>query len=108
MPETTTITVCLNAVLKAKLEALAKSTQRSESWFAAEAITAYVEQESRQIQQIEETIQQADHPDAEWIAHEDVSAWLNTWDTEPDRLFRLVHIIAQAEDVFGDQTEAQH
>ena len=27
--------------------------------------------------------------------------------SESDRLFRLAHIIAQAEDVFGDQTEAQ-
>jgi predicted transcriptional regulator len=46
MPETTTITVRLNAGLKAKLEALAKSTQRSKSWLAAEAITSYIEQES--------------------------------------------------------------
>jgi RHH-type transcriptional regulator, rel operon repressor / antitoxin RelB len=83
-PETTTITVRLNAGLKAKLEALALSTQRSKSWLAAEAITAYIEQESWQIQQIEEAIQQADHPNAEWIAHEDVSAWLNTWGTKDE------------------------
>jgi RHH-type transcriptional regulator, rel operon repressor / antitoxin RelB len=107
MSDAANITVCLDTGLKAKLEALAERTQRSKSWLVSEAITAYIEQESWQIQQIEETIQQADHSDAEWIAHEDVSAWLNTWGTEPDRLFRLAHIIAQAEDVFGDQTEVQ-
>ncbi len=82
MPETTTITIRLDASLKTKLEALAKSTQRSKSWLAAEAIAAYIEQESWQIQQIEEAIQQAERPDTEWIAHEDVSAWLTTWGTE--------------------------
>ena len=82
MSETTTITVRLDTSLKNKLEALAKSTQRSKSWLAAEAIAAYIEQESWQIQQIEAAIQQADRPETEWIAHEDVSAWLRTWGTE--------------------------
>ena len=82
MSETTTITVRLDTSLKNKLEALAKSTQRSKSWLAAEAIAAYIEQEFWQIQQIEAAIQQADRSETEWIAHEDVSAWLRTWGTE--------------------------
>jgi RHH-type transcriptional regulator, rel operon repressor / antitoxin RelB len=82
MSETTTITVRLDASLKAKLESLAQNTQRSKSWLAAEAIAAYVEQESWQIQAIEVALEQADHPETEWIAHEDVSAWLKTWGTE--------------------------
>jgi RHH-type transcriptional regulator, rel operon repressor / antitoxin RelB len=86
MSDAANITVCLDTGLKAKLEALAERTQRSKSWLVSEAITAYIEQESWQIQQIEEAIQQADHPDGEWIAHGDVSAWLNTWGIEPDRL----------------------
>jgi RHH-type transcriptional regulator, rel operon repressor / antitoxin RelB len=82
MSETTTITIRLDAALKTKLEALAKSTQRSRSWLAAEAIAAYIEQESWQIEQIEAAVQQADRPDAEWIAHEDVSTWLKSWGTD--------------------------
>jgi RHH-type transcriptional regulator, rel operon repressor / antitoxin RelB len=82
MSETTTITVRLDAALKAKLESLAKNTQRSKSWLAAEAIAAYVEQESWQIEAIEVALQQADRPETEWIAHEDVSAWLKTWGTD--------------------------
>ncbi len=84
MPRTTTITIRLDTALKEKLEALAKSTQRSKSWLAVEAITVYVEQAAWQIQQIEETVQQSNRPDAKWIAHEEVSAWLNTWDTEDE------------------------
>lgn len=84
MSETTTITVRLDASLKTKLEALAKSTQRSKSWLAAEAIAVYLEQESWQIEQIEAALQQANHPETAWIAHEDVSAWLNNWGTEDE------------------------
>ncbi|MGF1604550.1 MAG: CopG family ribbon-helix-helix protein [Thermosynechococcaceae cyanobacterium] len=84
MPETATITVRLDAQLKQKLEALSKSTQRSKSWLAAEAISAYVEQEAWQLQQIEAAIQQAEQPDAEWVTHEKVSAWLNTWGDEDE------------------------
>jgi RHH-type transcriptional regulator, rel operon repressor / antitoxin RelB len=84
MSETTTITVRLDALLKAKLESLAKNTQRSKSWLAAEAIAAYVEQEAWQIQAIEVAIQQADLPETEWIDHDNVSAWLRTWGTEDE------------------------
>ncbi len=84
MSETTTITVRLDAALKAKLELLAKSTQRSKSWLAAEAISAYVEQEAWQIEQIQAAVQQADQPDTEWIAHQAVSTWLNTWGADDE------------------------
>lgn len=84
MSESTTVTVRLDAQLKTKLEALSQSTQRSKSWLAAEAIKAYIEQESWQIEQIEEAIQQANHPDTQWISNEDVSTWLNTWGTEDE------------------------
>jgi predicted transcriptional regulator len=84
MSETTTITVRLDASIKAKLEKLAQSTQRSKSWLAAEAIAAYIEQESWQIEAIETAIKQADRPDPEWIVHEDVSAWLKTWGTSDE------------------------
>lgn len=84
MSETTTITVRLEAGLKAKLEALAQSTQRSKSWLAADAIAAYVEREAWQIQQIQEAVEWADRPDAAWVAHEEVSGWLQTWGTDDE------------------------
>jgi predicted transcriptional regulator len=44
-----------------------------------ETIAAYDDQETCQIQQIEEAVGQADRPDAEWVSHKKVSEWLNTW-----------------------------
>jgi RHH-type transcriptional regulator, rel operon repressor / antitoxin RelB len=86
MSETTTITVRLDAALKLQLESLSQSTQRSKSWLAAEAIAAYIEQESWQIQQIEAAVKQADSSEAEWVSHEAVSDWLNTWGTEDETI----------------------
>jgi len=42
-PDTTVITTRIAPALKTKLEALARSTKRSKSFLAAEAIAAYVE-----------------------------------------------------------------
>jgi RHH-type transcriptional regulator, rel operon repressor / antitoxin RelB len=49
---TTVITARIDAALKAKLEALARSTKRSKSFLAAEAIAAYVELNEWQIAEI--------------------------------------------------------
>ena len=50
--DTTVITARINAGLKARLEALARSTRRSRSFLAAEAIAAYVELNEWQIGEI--------------------------------------------------------
>jgi predicted transcriptional regulator len=49
---TTVITTRIDAALRARLEALARSTNRSESVLAAEAIAAYVELDEWQIGEI--------------------------------------------------------
>jgi RHH-type rel operon transcriptional repressor/antitoxin RelB len=51
--DTTVVTARIDAALKAKLEALARSTKRSKSYLAAEAIAAYVELNEWQIGEIE-------------------------------------------------------
>jgi predicted transcriptional regulator len=48
------------------------------------SIKTPTEHESWQIEQIEEAIQQANHPDTQWIAHKEISAWPNTWGTEDE------------------------
>ena len=50
--DTTVITTRISAALRAKLEALARSTKRSKSFLAAEAIAAYVELNEWQIGEI--------------------------------------------------------
>ena len=58
--DTTIITARIDAALRAKLEALARSTKRSKSYLAAEAIAAYVELNEWQIAEIEAGIAEFD------------------------------------------------
>lgn len=90
MSQSEIVTVRLTPEIKAKLDALAQSTRRSKSWLAAEAIALYVEQESWQIQMIEEAVKIADSPSAQWIEGDDVSAWLDTWGTSDEKPTRCV------------------
>jgi predicted transcriptional regulator len=58
--DTTVITTRIDAALRAKLEALARSTKRSKSFLAAEAIAAYVELNEWQIAEITAGIEELD------------------------------------------------
>ena len=58
--DSTVVTVRLGADLKAKLEALARSTRRSKSYLAAEAIAAYIDLNRWQIGEIESGIAELD------------------------------------------------
>ena len=85
MSQSEVVTVRLNPELKAKLDALAESTRRSKSWLAAEAIDQYVEQETWQIQRIEEALALADSPNAQWVEWDEVDAWLESWGAEDEQ-----------------------
>lgn len=58
--DTSVVTARIDAALKAKLDALARSTRRSKSYLAAEAIAAYVELNEWQIGEIETGIAELD------------------------------------------------
>jgi len=58
---TTIVTVRLDSALRAKLEALAQTTKRSESHLAAEAIAAYIVLNEWQIAEIEEGMAELDN-----------------------------------------------
>ena len=62
--DTTVITTRIDAALKAKLDALARSTKRSKSFLAAEAIAAYVELNEWQIGEITAGIKELDSGEA--------------------------------------------
>jgi RHH-type transcriptional regulator, rel operon repressor / antitoxin RelB len=85
MTQSEVVTVRLTPDLKAKLDALAASTQRSKSWLAAEAIAQYIEQEAWQIQNIEAAVAFADSPEAEWIKGAAVETWLDSWGTDTEQ-----------------------
>jgi RHH-type transcriptional regulator, rel operon repressor / antitoxin RelB len=58
-----TMTVRLDAEVKARLEKLAGATQRSKSFLAAEAIREFVETNEWQIQEIRKAIKEANAGD---------------------------------------------
>jgi RHH-type transcriptional regulator, rel operon repressor / antitoxin RelB len=62
--DTAVITTRIDVALKAKLEALARSTKRSKSFLAAEAIAAYVEINEWQIAEIMAGIKELDSDEA--------------------------------------------
>jgi predicted transcriptional regulator len=63
MAQSSTMTVRLDRDIKTRLEQLARATQRSKSFLAAEAIRDYVELNEWQIAEIESAIQEAERGD---------------------------------------------
>ena len=80
---TTTLSVRIDSDTKNQLEALAKRARRSKSFLAAEAIAAYVEAESWQLDEIHAGLKDLDKRRA--VAHKDVSKWLRSWGKKRER-----------------------
>src|SRR5438128_2719081 len=72
-----TFTVRVDLATKRRLERLAKSTGRSRSFLAAEAIDAYLEVNEWQVAGINSAIASADR--GEVIPHTRVKAWVGSW-----------------------------
>ena len=80
---TTTLSVRIGTDTKKQLEALAKRSRRSKSFLAAEAIAAFVDAESWQLDEIQAGVKELDG--GRGIAHKDVSAWLRSWGGKRER-----------------------
>jgi predicted transcriptional regulator len=80
---TTTLSVRIDTDTKKRLEALAKRARRSKSFLAAEAIAAFVEAESWQLDEIHTGIKELDEGRA--IPHKEVANWLRSWGRERER-----------------------
>lgn len=89
MGRATTLTLRISDDVKNRLDRLARSTRRSKSYLAAEAITGYVEANAWQVEEIEKGLQEA-RAGEPGIPHEEVAAWLDSWGrgrkTRPPRL----------------------
>jgi RHH-type transcriptional regulator, rel operon repressor / antitoxin RelB len=79
----TTFTVRVDAHTKERLERLAKSTGRSRSFLAAEAINQYLEVNEWQVAGIKQAIASLDR--GEGIAHEQVKDWVTSWGGSRER-----------------------
>jgi len=74
MAQTATMTVRLPVELMARLERLAKSTDRSKAFLANRAIEEYLETQSWQVAAIEEAVREADSDGARFVEHAEVAA----------------------------------
>jgi predicted transcriptional regulator len=81
MPSTT-FTVRVDAAVKKRLEKLAKSTGRSRSFLAAEAIGDYLEVNEWQVAGIKRAIASFDR--GEGIAHKQVEEWVASWGSDKE------------------------
>jgi predicted transcriptional regulator len=72
MPSSHTLTIRVKAETKDKLERLAKLTQRTRSWHAADALDAYVDRELRIAEAVREGLE--DLETGQLVPHEDVAA----------------------------------
>lgn len=79
----TTLSIRLDSAVKTKLEALARSSRRSKSFLAAEAIAAYVEAEAWQLSEMQAGLQELDA--GKGVEHEQVSQWLQSWGEASER-----------------------
>jgi RHH-type rel operon transcriptional repressor/antitoxin RelB len=77
MPESSVLTLRLDAKLKKQLDRLSKTTSRTRSFLAAEAIREYVSVNEWQIAQIKKGIEQADR--GEFATEEEVQRVRNKW-----------------------------
>lgn len=80
---TETLSIRLDSATRQRLDALAKSSKRSKSFLAAEAIAAYVEQEEWQLGEIHDAIGELDAGQA--VSHEEVATWLESWGTASEK-----------------------
>jgi predicted transcriptional regulator len=80
---TTTFSVRVGRSTKSRLEKLAKNTDRSRAFLAAEAITTYLDTNEWQVAGITKALTSLDR--GKGIAHARVSEWVVTWETQKER-----------------------
>ena len=81
--KSTVFTVRVDTGVKKRLERLAKSTGRSRSFLAAEAINAYLDINEWQVAGIKRAIASLDR--GEGIAHDQVKDWVASWESADEK-----------------------
>ncbi len=79
----TTFTVRVDPEVKKRLEKLAKSTGRSRSFLAAEALNDYLDVNEWQVAGVKEAIASLDR--GEGVPHEEVKDWVKSWGRKRER-----------------------
>ena len=79
----TTVSVRIESAVKKRLEKLAKSTGRSRSFLAAEAINEYLDLNEWQVAGVQRAMASLDR--GEGVAHERVKEWVSSWNSNKER-----------------------
>ncbi len=79
----TTVTVRVERNVKNRLEKLAKSTGRTRSFLAAEALNAYLDVNEWQVAGIKQAMASLDR--GEGVSHENVKDWVGSWGRKRER-----------------------
>jgi predicted transcriptional regulator len=79
----TTFTVRVETDVKKRLERLAKSTGRSRSFLAAEALNDYLDVNEWQVAGVRKAMDSLDR--GHGVPHEQVQAWVNSWGGKRER-----------------------
>ncbi|HTP49434.1 MAG TPA: hypothetical protein VMK42_01950 [Anaeromyxobacteraceae bacterium] len=87
MSEKANMAVKLEPELRDRLQALGVSKKRSAHWLMCEAIKRYVESEEEVERAKSEALERLTRFEAtgEYVAHEDVDAWLKSWGSKRER-----------------------
>ena len=83
MDNTARVSVRIDPVIKKRLEKLAKSTGRSRSFLAAEAINEYLDLNEWQVAGIQKALASLDR--GEGLPHQRVKQWVNSWNSKKER-----------------------
>jgi len=79
----TTFTVRVDAAVKKRLENLAKSTGRSRSYLAAEALSEYLNINEWQVAGVKQAV--ASLEKGEGVPQASVKEWVNSWGSKKER-----------------------
>ncbi len=82
MSQSSTMTIRIEADLKARLDKLADATRRSKSFLAAEAVREYIELNEWQLEEIQKAVTEADAGD--FASDESVNAVFGKWSVNED------------------------
>ncbi|HEY4775897.1 MAG TPA: CopG family ribbon-helix-helix protein [Xanthobacteraceae bacterium] len=78
-----TFTVRVEPAVKKRLEKLAKSTGRSRSFLAAEALSEYLDVNEWQVEGVKKAVGSLDR--GEGVRHDEVKQWVNSWGRKRER-----------------------
>ena len=79
----TTFTVRVGAEVKKRLEKLARSTGRTRSFLAAEALNEYLDVNEWQVAGVKRAIASFDR--GQGVPHKDVKGWVDSWGRKRER-----------------------